>query len=68
MTKSEEIKKCPQCNKCLRAFTVTVDWKDRKYHKRCYNNMIDMKEFCQRMDSKYGTNVYETLKKNNKDT
>lgn len=27
---------CEHCQKPLRKFTSTVDWRSRKYHKKCY--------------------------------
>lgn len=42
---------CEYCKKPIKKFTVSNDWSNRKYHKKCYKTMKDIE------------NVLEMIKK-----
>ena len=57
---------CLHCQTSLKAFTSTIDWKGRKYHKSCYNKIQKHHEsvaWLKRMDMKYNTNYVEEYNK-----
>jgi len=57
---------CVCKNTKLKKFSVTKDWKGRKYHKKCFNQMQKMNElklFCKLMDEKHGTDVSSKIYK-----
>lgn len=36
--------KCKHCNKTLKKFIKTPDWGTRKYHKKCFLQMLILKK------------------------
>lgn len=42
--------KCERCEKPIRKFTVTKDWDSRRYHKKCWEEMQEIKQMYERMD------------------
>ena len=43
MNKPKQTKrpKCLYCGKRIRNFTKTIDWKKRRYHKKCWKEKMD---------------------------